>query len=135
MRPLERVPAVRRIETDRKDLFAIEITGEFTSADVENMCGLLEGAYALNDRIDLLIRIEALDGVDLADMERDTVRYMREHVARNVDRCAIVEDGGLSPEIERLLKPEDSAETRHFAPDDEPEAWRWLGAREIVQNT
>lgn len=134
MRPLERVPAVRRIDTNRKDLFAIEITGEFTSADVENMCGLLEGAYALSERIDLLIRIDALDGVDLADMQRDTVRYMRDHVARNVDRCAIIEDGGLSPEIERLLKPEEGAETRHFTRNDEAEAWRWLDAREIARN-
>jgi hypothetical protein len=35
--PLERIPAVRRLDTDRPDLFAIEIKGTVTSADVENL--------------------------------------------------------------------------------------------------
>lgn len=134
MRPLEHVPAVRRIETDRPKLFAIEVTGEFNSADAENLCGLLEGAYALHDRIDLLIRIEGLESVDLTDVARDTVRSMRDHLARHVDRCAIIEDGGWSPEIERLLKPDDGAETRRFAPNEEPQAWLRLEAQETAPN-
>lgn len=135
MRPLERVPAVRRIDTDRPALFAIEITGEFTAADAENLCGLLEGAYALHDRIDLLIRIDALDSVDLADLAHDTVRAMREHVASHVGRCAVIGDDGRAPEIERLLAPGENTETRRFGPDDEAQAWLWLKARQAAPDT
>ncbi len=40
-------PSVRRIETDRADAYAFEITGHITSADMENLYGLLEAGYAL----------------------------------------------------------------------------------------
>lgn len=132
MRPLERVPAVRRIETDRADAFAVEITGEFTSADAENLCGLLEGAYTLHDRLDLLVRVTALDAVEVGDMSRETAAFMKDHVAQHVGRCAIVDDGGWADRITRIFVPGGDVETRHFEPEDEPEAWRWLGAREVA---
>ena len=55
MHPMDSVPAIRRLDTGRTDLLAIEIAGAVTGADVENLYGLLEGAYALHDRIDLLV--------------------------------------------------------------------------------
>ena len=45
---LEEVPAVRKIETDRTDLLAVDIVGHVTAADAENLFGLLEAAYALH---------------------------------------------------------------------------------------
>lgn len=42
---LDPIPAISRIETDRSDVFAVEIKGHVTAGDVENLYGLLEGAY------------------------------------------------------------------------------------------
>ncbi len=50
MHSLDPVPAVRRIETDRSDACAFEIVGHVSPADIENLYGLLEGAYALHRR-------------------------------------------------------------------------------------
>lgn len=133
MRPLERVPAVRRIETDRTDAFAVEITGEFNSADAENLCGLLEGAYTLHDRIDLLVRVVDLTMMDLSDMSSETSSFMRGHVAEHVGKCAIIDDGEWGREVERLFRPGSAVETRHFTPQDEPSAWIFVGAREVEQ--
>lgn len=133
MRPLERVPAVRKIETDRPDLFAVEITGEFSSADAENLCGLLEGAYAIHDRLDLLVRISNLDDVDLSDMSPETKDFMRDHVTMHVGRCAIVDESGWADAVTRLLKPGGSVELQRFPPQDEAQAWEWVGAREIAE--
>ena len=131
MRPLERVPAVRRIETDRTDAFAIEITGEFNSADAENLCGLLEGAYALHQRIDLLVRVADLTRMDLTDLSPETSAFMRDHVAEHVGKCAIIDDGEWGREVERLFRPGPAVETRHFTTQDEPSAWIFVGAREV----
>lgn len=131
MRPLERVPAVRRIEIDRQDAFAVEITGEFTAPDAENLCGLLEGAYALHRRIDLLVRLSGLETVDLSGLSPETARFMREHVARHVGRCAVVGDGGWASRLARLIEPDAGIETRHFPPEQESLAWEWIEAREI----
>ncbi|TYR32881.1 STAS/SEC14 domain-containing protein [Mesorhizobium microcysteis] len=133
MRPLERVPAVRRIETDRADAFAVEITGEFTSADAENLCGLLEGAYALNPHIDLLVRLVDLTSVDIADLSPETAAYMRTHVAQNVGKCAVIDDGGWASRVTALFEPGSGAEARHFSAEDEQQAWEWIGAREIEE--
>ena len=133
MRPLERVPAVRRIETDRDDAFAVEITGEFTSADAENLCGLLEGAYVLHERLDLLVRIAAIDGVDVSDLAPETADTLRRHAATHVGRCAVVGEQGWVDQIAGLFEPGPSTQTRHFSPQDEPLAWEWIDAREIEE--
>lgn len=134
MRPLERVPAVRRIETDRSDVFAVEITDEFTSADAENLCGLLEGAYALHPRIDLLVRLRDIVNVDLSDLEQDTLALLRSHTHDNVGNCAVVGDATWRGDIESLFSFSSATALRHFEADDEGEAWAWLAAREIPEN-
>ena len=133
MRPLERIPAVRRIDTDRDDAFAVEIAGEFAATDAENLCGLLEGAYALNERIDLLVRLAGLESVDLSGLSPETARFMKEHVALHVGRCAVVGDGGWASRIARLFEPGTGAEARHFVPEEEELAWEWIGARAIEE--
>lgn len=134
MRPLERVPAVRRIETDRSDVFALEITDEFTSADAENLCGLLEGAYALHPRIDLLVRLRDLTAVDLIDLEEDTLALLRSHTHDNVGNCAVVGETRWRSDIESLFSFSSSTTLRHFDAKEETEAWAWLSAREIPEN-
>ncbi len=134
MRPLERVPAVRRIETDRSDVFAVEITDEFTSADAENLCGLLEGAYALHPRIDLLVRLRELVNVDLIDLDQDTLALLRAHTHDNIGNCAVVGDATWRRAVESLFSFGSATTLRHFDTNDEDDAWDWLSAREIPEN-
>jgi hypothetical protein len=131
MLPLERVPAVRRIETDRTDVFAIGITGEFTAGDAENLCGLLEGAFSLHDRIDLLVRLADLESVDLSDLSDETVSTMRAHVNEHVARCAIIGETSRAARVERLFSAGTASELRHFTRTEEDKAWAWLEAHEI----
>lgn len=131
MRPLERVPAVRRIDTDREDAFAVEITGEFYAADAENLFGLLEGAFAIHDRVDLLVRLSGIEEIDLSELSGETATMMREEVARHVGRCAVIGDGWWSSRVTRLFEPSSGVESRHFEPDREQEAWEWISAREV----
>lgn len=134
MRPLERVPAVRRIDTNRSDVFAVEITDEFTSADAENLCGLLEGAYALHPRIDLLVRLRDLVVVDLTDLEDDTLALLRSHTHDNVGNCAVIGETRWHSDIESLFSFSSSTTLRHFDSEEETEAWAWLSAREIPED-
>ena len=133
MLPLERVPAVRRIETDRSDLFAIEITDEFTSADAENLCGLLEGAYALHPRLDLLIRLRELTSVDTYDLAPETHELLRSHARNSVRHCAVVGNASRRSEIADLLAFAPTTTVRQFDSSEEPEAWAWLSANEIPE--
>lgn len=63
---LDTAPAIRRIDTDRDTLFAVEVVGHVAAADTENLFGLLETAYALHSRIGALMRLVDHEGVEWA---------------------------------------------------------------------
>lgn len=133
MLPLERIPAVRQITTDRTDVFAVELTGEFSSADAENLCGLLEGAYAISDRIDLLVRIHALTSVDTTELSAETATLIHREATAHVGRCAIIDDASWASEVSHLLFSGSGVDTRRFDAENAQDAWEWLGAREIPE--
>jgi hypothetical protein len=132
MHPLDRIPAVRRIETDRPDVFAIEITGFVTGADVENLYGLLEGAYALHDRLDVLVRLNDYQGSAWDEISASTAKEGRQHALQHVQRCAAVGDPDWTDRAAGFFEKL-PVELKHFPADDEAEAWTWIGAREIRQ--
>ena len=87
---LQSVPAIRRIETDRDDLFAIDVVGHVSAADAENLFGLLEAAYALHQRIDVLVRLVDHDGVDWTDVSDETLKQGTVHALEHIGRCAAI---------------------------------------------
>ena len=133
MHSLDPVPAVRRIETDRGDACAFEVVGHVSAADVENLYGLLEGAYALHPQIDLLIRMVDFEGIDWSEVSPETRQTGREHAFAHVRRCAAVGDPDWTGEIGGWFSEPPPGEVRHFPADQEAEAWGWIGAREVPQ--
>ena len=131
LNPLDSVPAVRRIETNRDDVYAFEIAGHISSADVENFYGLLEGAYALHDRIDLLVQMVENDGVDWNEISPDTASEGRDIASRHIRRCAIIGKSSGIRCLGRFFDPPSPVETRHFDMDEEAEAWSWIDTRRI----
>lgn len=127
MHPLEAVPAIRRIDTDRDDLLAVEIARPMTGADVENLYGLLEGAYALHDSIDVLVRWPEDEDVAWPEVDSDTVKEARNHAREHIRRCAAIGGSGEVSALMRTLCGE-SVEFRRFAADEEAAAWDWLEA-------
>jgi len=127
---LESMPAVRQIETDRSDLFAIDVVGHVSSADVENLYGLLEAAYALHPRIDVLVRMVDHDGVDWSDVDEQTIREGKAHARDHVRRCATIGEPDWTADLTGWFSSTEPVELRHFAAEDEADAWAWLEATE-----
>jgi len=129
---LDSVPAVRRIDTDRPDLQAFDIVGHVSAADIENLFGLLEAAYALRPRNDVLIRLIDIEGVDWADADRQTIEQGKADARRHVRRCAIVGDAAaILAAHGALFLDADPVEVRQFPPSREDEAWAWLGSETL----
>jgi hypothetical protein len=127
---LESMPAVRQIETDRSDLFAIDVVGHVSSADVENLYGLLEAAYALHPRIDVLVRMVDHDGVDWSDVDEQTIRAGKAHARDHVRRCASIGEPDWTADLTGWFSSTEPVELRHFAAEEEADAWAWLKATE-----
>ncbi len=126
MNYLEAVPAIRRIDTDRDDLFAIDIVGEVNSADAENLYGLLEAACELHPRLDVLVRLTGFETAVWSETSPQTVRQGREVALAHVARCATVGGPDWTGRLRAKLQP--GQELRYFSAEDEAKAWEWLGA-------
>ncbi|MBZ9986122.1 STAS/SEC14 domain-containing protein [Mesorhizobium sp. BH1-1-5] len=126
---LEAVPAIRRIETNRDALFAIDVVGDVSPADAENLFGLLEAAYALHPRIDVLVRLTDEESVDWANISKDTLRQGVADAMQHVVRCAAIGEPGWAALVTGVFPKTPPFEFRRFDVDDEEAAWQWLGAR------
>ncbi|MBN9257179.1 MULTISPECIES: STAS/SEC14 domain-containing protein [unclassified Mesorhizobium] len=129
MNSLEAVPAIRRIDTDRDDLFAIDVVGHVSPMDAENLFGLLEAAYLLHPRLDALVRLIDHDGVDWREISEDTLRQGFAGAVDHIGRCAAIGEPDWTTAALRVLPS--PIELRHFDTGDQIEAWRWLAAREL----
>jgi hypothetical protein len=127
---LDAAPVVRRIDTDRDDLLAVDIVGHVTAADAENLFGLLEAAYTLHAKIDVLVRLVDHEGVDWKDLSEKTVERGKTDALEHVGRCAVIGDPDWIRQVQRLFTAL-PIEFRHFEPDAEADAWAWLGARPL----
>lgn len=134
MNAIEPVPAVRRIDTDRPEVWAFEIAGRMFGSDAENLYGLLEGAYALHAHIDVLVRLVDHDGVEWEEVSRETLETGRESAIRHVRRCAAVGDPDWTSAFRGLFAPHVPVELKHFPAESEAEAWAWIGASPLPQD-
>lgn len=130
MHPLDSVPAVRRMETNREDLVALEIAGPLGGADVENLYGLLEGAYALHDQIDLIVIAPDDEFVDWGEVSETTIEEGHEHARRHIRRCAVVGGSNGIASVIRAIGKTSESDYRRFSTAQTDEAWQWVGGVE-----
>ncbi|AZO12284.1 MULTISPECIES: STAS/SEC14 domain-containing protein [unclassified Mesorhizobium] len=130
---LESVPAIRRIETNRDALFAIDVVGDVSPADAENLFGLLQAAYALHPRVDVLVRLTDQESVDWANISQETLKQGVADALEHVVRCAAVGEPDWASLARGFLPKTLPFEFRRFDAEDEEAAWRWLGARPASQ--
>lgn len=124
-------PAIRRIDTDRDDAFGFEIAGKMTAADIENMIGLLEGAYALHDKIDVLLVINVYDGFEWSALLREDTYLGKAHALKHIRKYAFVGGPNWMKAGVAMTTPFLPIEVKQFARNEVDKAWAWLGARPL----
>lgn len=126
---IDPLPTIRRIDATRDDLFAFEVAGRITAADLENAYGLLEAAYAKYPEIDVLVKISDYEGFDWEALGGGTLKG-KAQALKHVRRYAVVGGPPWMKTVLNLFGPFTSVESKHF--DDEQEAWKWLGAAPVA---
>lgn len=127
----ENPPSVRRVETDREDACAFEITGRVSAADMENLYGLLEAEYALHDKIDLLVLIHDYEGFDWSAAFTETTMAGKTHALRHIRKYAVVGGPDWMRGVIGFARPFLSIEMKHFELDQAGAAWTWIGANPV----
>jgi len=129
----EDIPVIRRIPTNREDVFAFAIEGHLDDASLENLYGLLDAAYEGHDEIDLLIRLTGYDGVDWGSAFSESMLSMRAKSLRHLRRYAIVGGPLWIQASVTLMQPFLSIKMKTFESEDESKAWEWLSAEPAEQ--
>lgn len=129
MKSMDAPPPFRRIDTDNPEVYAFEIVGHFTQADIENAYGLLDAAYEGHDKIDVLLRATGYDGFDWSALFDPMTFKGKMKALHHIRRYALVGGPAWMGPVVGLFAPLTSIETRHFADADEAKAWEWLGAK------
>ncbi|MBV2143888.1 STAS/SEC14 domain-containing protein [Falsochrobactrum sp. TDYN1] len=124
----ENVPVIRRIPTNRDDVFAFAIEGRLDDASLENLYGLLDAAYDDHEQIDLLIRLTGYEGMDWSAAFSDNMLAMRTKSLKHLRRYAIVGGPFWIQMSVTLMQPFLSIEMRTFEVSEEERAWVWLDA-------
>jgi len=120
------VPHIRKIDTPRDDLFAFEVTGHVSAADVENVYGLLAAAYSTHPRIDLLVRLTDYEGWDWNVISHEVALMNKTKALKHIRRYAVVGGPPWVAAMVRFFDPFFSVEMKPFDIGDEDAAWAWL---------
>jgi SpoIIAA-like len=127
MSMLEQVPAMRRLEVDRANLSAFDVVGHVSSADVENLFGLLEAAYALHPRVDVLLRLIDVEEFDWDDVAADTMKQGKAAAREHIVRCAVIGTSAALSAAHGLFLDTSPVEYKEFSAEEEQAAWEWIG--------
>jgi hypothetical protein len=127
-------PSIRIIETDKPDVLGFELDGRISAADAEAAADYFNKALDRKRPLRLLGRVRNIEGAELGALFGHKYLQMKVGMLERVERYAVV--GGpvwLCAWI-AALDPLVSVELRHFAADQESQAWAWLGAHPIEQS-
>lgn len=118
--------AVSRIPVPEPDLFAFRVAGRLRRADLRAMARLLGAAFAARGRIDVLIALPELDGIDPGALTEPEALGAMLRSNLHVRRYAVVCPPAWAGRAIRALDPLSPVSARTFTLAQEPAAWAWV---------
>ena len=129
MSMLEQVPTIRRLEVGRPELQAFDVVGHVSAAAVENLFGLLQAAYALHPRVDVLLRLIDVEELDWDNVAAETMKQGKADARQHVARCAVVGTATALSAAQGFFFDTRPVDYKQFSPEEEEVAWTWIGGR------
>jgi hypothetical protein len=105
---MEAPVAIRRLDTDREDVFAFDVVGHINASDVENY-----------------------DGVEWDAALKDFNLLGKTHALKHIRLYAVVGGPAWVGPMIAVFNPFFRVKMKHFDETEEEAAWKWIGAREI----
>ena len=121
-------PSIRIIETDRPDVLGFELNGRIGTADAEAAADYFNKALAEGRPLRLLARVKCIDGAELSALFGHKYLAMKVGMLKHLERYAVVGGPHWLCAWVSALDPLVRTELRHFAAEEEAQAWNWLGA-------
>lgn len=120
---------IRRIPTDRADLYAYEVTGHMTADDIRAVYEELNEAYDTHGEVDLLVKLSHFDGFDWSAAFSDLTYTVKTRSLSHIRRYAIVGGPKWIRAMVGVFNPLVHPEMNTFELGEESAAWDWVEGR------
>lgn len=127
--------ALKIVETDRPDVLGFEIDGRLDKAELDRISDHFLEAIEGKERVSMFGRVRRLGGIQPSGVLTGDFFAMKRSFLERMDRYAVVGGPPWLRTTLNSLAPLFKVEIRHFEPDEEAEAWSWLGARPVGERS
>ncbi len=119
---------IRKLRTPEPALHAFEIIGKITKPEVEWMAAVLQGAFEVQDTLDILIVMRGYDGIEAgAVFDLKSLKAQSQSVL-HVRKYAVVGAPDWAEAMINFFAPISPVSARTFDIEDEDDAWAWVRA-------
>lgn len=124
--------AITCISTNRPDLYGFEIGGRITKDDIEGMARILQAAFDIGGKVDIIIVIKRWDGIDLGAAFDAEAMKAQARANAHVNKYAVVGAPGWAEAMINIFSPLTPVEEKTFELAKETEAWAWIGGNKSI---
>ncbi len=116
--------ALKRLPASSDGVLGYQLDGKLRDVDYQTLSLDVTDVLATHDHVNLLLKMESLEGIDLPAMW-DDVQFGREY-GRSVHKFAVVGDQRWSDWVAKAARPFYAQQSRHFPEKELDAAWEWL---------
>ncbi len=115
---------IQQFDRCHGDVLGFKMSGQLHDSDYQGFVPLVERVIARHGKARLLLQFEDFEGWDLAALW-DDLKFTAQHY-RDIERFAIVGEGGREEMIASIGRSFTQGEVRYFEASELEVAWAWL---------
>lgn len=123
--------SMKLLETDNKDVIALEVVGRITKTDLPMAEQLLDDLIEREDQVNLLVKASDYDGFDWDMMLQHAMLEKKFKAMAKIRNYALIDAPDWMGNLVRFTNPVTPMECRTFTADQEADAWRWVEAKPL----
>ncbi|NNC71476.1 MAG: STAS/SEC14 domain-containing protein [Sphingomonadaceae bacterium] len=121
--------AIKKIETDRPNVFGFELDGKISSEELKEIAEEFNSILDKEEKVNVIARIKTYDGLELEGLLESDFWAMKLAGYKKLDRYAVVGGPEWMKRWGDLLSPLFRVNIQFFDEDEEGQAWEWLKAK------
>lgn len=125
-------PAIHFLQTTSDSVFAYEIDGRVSDADIKDALKELKTKFDQHEKVNVLVRMKNFNGFDLSALLNDELYRVKYQSLSKVERYAVVGAPTWMRNFLELIDPAFKIKIQVFEPEDEEAAWEWVGASQSL---
>lgn len=124
--------AIHFLQTTNEKVFAYDVDGRVTETDIKEAVSELKALFDRTEKANVIARIKKFGGFDLSALLRDDLFRVKIQSLSKVERYAVVGAPTWMRNLLELLDPALKMKIQVFEPEQEQEAWDWVGASQAL---